>query len=130
MMEQETEYLAALHSAATYSVEGDMLQMRTAADQLAVLMVRKTVVDLPAPAPEPATPHGTGFGITGRQHPLRPGRNFPVIGFARDGDEGTIIGRRRGWRLVGRRNALRAKRRRLGIGRLGDRNQCGERPGA
>ena len=56
IMEQESEYLAALQSAATYSIEGNMLQMRTAEDALAVIMVRKVVVDLPEP--EPAVPQG------------------------------------------------------------------------
>ena len=102
VMEQETEYLAALHSAATYSVEGDMLQMRTAADQLAVLMVRKAVVDLPEPAPEPATPTGRVSASQGVNIRSGPGINFPVIGFARDGDEGKIIGRSAdgGWWVV------------------------------
>ncbi|MFN2165093.1 MAG: META domain-containing protein, partial [Anaerolineae bacterium] len=34
VMEQESEYLAALASAATYRIEGDLLEMRTAADQI------------------------------------------------------------------------------------------------
>ena len=94
VMEQETEYLAALQSAATYSIEGDMLQMRTAADQLAVMMVRKVVVDLAEPAPEePAAPMGRVTGTQGVNIRSGPGVNFPVIGFARFSDEGEIIGR-------------------------------------
>ncbi|MCL4857844.1 MAG: META domain-containing protein [Caldilineaceae bacterium] len=98
VMEQEAEFLAALASAATFNVEGNLLQMRTADDQLALVMTRRLVVDLPAPpppppAPEPATPRGrvtAGQGVNIRSGP---GTNFPVIGFARYGDEGEIIGR-------------------------------------
>ena len=39
VMEQEAEFLAALESAATYSISGDRLEMRTADDALAVIMV-------------------------------------------------------------------------------------------
>ena len=40
VMEQEMQYLAALQSAATYRMEGDSLEMRTADDALAVQFVR------------------------------------------------------------------------------------------
>ncbi len=91
IMEQESEYLAALQTAATYSIEGNMLQMRTAEDALAVVMVRKVLVDLPEP--EPAVPTGRVNSPQGLNIRSGPGVNFPVIGFARDGDEGEIVGR-------------------------------------
>lgn len=91
IMEQESEYLAALQTAATYSVEGNMLQLRTAEDALAVIMVRKVVVDLPEP--EPTVPQGRVNSPQGLNIRSGPGVNFPVIGFARDGDEGEIVGR-------------------------------------
>jgi heat shock protein HslJ/uncharacterized protein YraI len=93
VMEQESEYLAALQSAATYSFQGDLLEMRSAMDQTAVVMVRKAIVDLPEPAPEPATPTGRVTGTQGLNVRSGPGVNFPVIGFARSGDEGEIVGR-------------------------------------
>ena len=40
IMEQEMQYLAALQTAATYSMEGDSLQLRTADDALAAQFVR------------------------------------------------------------------------------------------
>ncbi|NJN55302.1 MAG: META domain-containing protein, partial [Anaerolineae bacterium] len=91
IMEQESEYLAALQTAATYSIAGNMLQMRTAEDALAVIMVRKVVVDLPEP--EPTVPQGRVNSPQGLNIRSGPGVNFPVIGFARDGDEGEIVGR-------------------------------------
>jgi heat shock protein HslJ len=56
VMEQEGEYLAALESAATYRIEGNLLEMRTAQDQIAVLMERKRSVELPAPEPTGGVP--------------------------------------------------------------------------
>ncbi len=91
IMEQESEYLAALQSAATYSIRGDLLEMRTAEDAMAVLMTRKIVIDLPEP--EPAVPTGRVNSTQGLNIRSGPGSNFPVIGFAQDGDEGEIIGR-------------------------------------
>jgi heat shock protein HslJ len=42
IMEQETEYLAALETAATYNIEGERLQLRTAEGSLAAdFMVAK-----------------------------------------------------------------------------------------
>lgn len=93
VMDQEFEFLNALQSAATYSIQANMLQMRTAADQLALVMVRRIVVDLPEPPPEPATPTGRVSGTQGLNVRSGPGTNFPVIGLARAGDEGEIIGR-------------------------------------
>ncbi len=40
IMEQEMQYLAALQTAATYSMEGDTMQLRTAEDALAAQFVR------------------------------------------------------------------------------------------
>ncbi len=40
IMDQETAFLAALASAATYQVRGDMLEMRTADDAIAVMFVK------------------------------------------------------------------------------------------
>lgn len=39
VMEQEAQFLAALESAATYTITGDRLEMRTADDALAVIMI-------------------------------------------------------------------------------------------
>jgi len=93
VMQQEQDYLLALQSAATFRVEGAMLEMRTAADQLAVVMNRKVVVDLPAPDPAPATPKGRVTGTQALNIRSGPGVAFPVIGVARNGDEGEIVGR-------------------------------------
>ena len=98
VMEQESEYLAALESTATYRIEGDMLEMRTAADQIAVMMTRKTAVDLPEPAPLPTGPWGRVTAPQGTNIHAGPGVDYPVLGFARDGDEGEIVGRDAGWR--------------------------------
>jgi heat shock protein HslJ len=93
VMDQEFEFLNALASAATYSINGDMLQMRTADDQLALIMVRKPIVDLPAPQPTPLTPIGRVTGTQVLNIRSGPGTNFPVVGQARYGDEGEIVGR-------------------------------------
>ena len=53
VMEQEREFLAALASATTYSVEGNQLQMRTAEDSLALIATRQVFIDLPVPPTEP-----------------------------------------------------------------------------
>jgi len=41
VMEQEAQYLAALQSAATYQIEGNVLQLRTKDDALAAIFNRK-----------------------------------------------------------------------------------------
>ena len=41
VMEQESQYLAALQSAATYEIEGNVMQLRTKDDALAVIFNRK-----------------------------------------------------------------------------------------
>jgi heat shock protein HslJ/uncharacterized protein YraI len=78
VMEQEAEYLAALESAATD-------------DQLAVLMTRKVVVDLPKP--DPSVPWGRVTAPAGINVRSGPGVNFPVVGIAAYNDEGEIVGR-------------------------------------
>lgn len=97
VMDQEFAFLAALESAATFRVQGDTLEMRTAGDQMAVMMTRKVIVDLPAPEPEPETgpqtPTGTVVGAQVLNIRSGPGTNFPVIGAARTGDQGEIVGR-------------------------------------
>lgn len=93
VMEQEQAFMAALQSAATFTIEGDMLQMRTADDALAVVMTRRVEIDLPAPPSEPATPTGTVVGTTGLNVRSGPGTNFPVVGVARAGDQGELVGR-------------------------------------
>jgi heat shock protein HslJ len=98
VMEQESEYLAALQSAATYRIEGDQLEMRTAADQIAVMMTRRIAVDLPEPTPLPTTPWARVTAPQGTSIHTGPGVDYPLIGFARTGDEGVIVGRDADWR--------------------------------
>ncbi len=90
VMEQEAEYLAALAAAATYSIQGNLLEMRRADDQLALMMTRKLIVDLPAPVPD--APWGRATAPNGLNVRSGPGTNFPVIGAALYGDSGEIIG--------------------------------------
>jgi heat shock protein HslJ len=91
VMEQEAEFLAALASAATYSIQGNLLETRRDDDQLAVVTTRRLYVDLPEPPP--AIPWGRVTAPRGLNVRSGPGVNFPVLGVARDGDEGEIIGR-------------------------------------
>ena len=91
VMEQEQAFLAALQSAATFSIEGDKLEMRTAGDAIAVMATVRVEVDLPAP-PEPTTPTGRVVGTQSLNVRSGPGTVFPVIGVARLGDEGEIVG--------------------------------------
>ncbi len=93
IMEQEQAFLVALQSAATFRIEGDSLELRTADDAIAVMMTRRVEIDLPEPAPEPATPTGRVVGTQGLNVRTGPSTAFPVIGVARLGDEGEIIGR-------------------------------------
>lgn len=92
VMEQEQAFLAALQSAATFTVEGDALEMRTAGDAIAVMATARVEVDLPAP-PEPTTPTGRVVGTQALNIRSGPGTVFPVIGVARLGDEGELVGR-------------------------------------
>jgi heat shock protein HslJ len=91
IMEQEIEFLAALTSAATYNIQGNLLEMRTADDQIALILTRKLMVDLPEP--EPNLPWGRVSSANGLNVRSGPGVNFPVIGTAANNDEGEIIGR-------------------------------------
>jgi heat shock protein HslJ len=91
VMDQEAQYLLALQSAATYRIEGDQLWLRTAGDAIAVIAVKEQIVDLPAP--EPQKPTGTVTGASVLNIRSGPGTNFPVVGAAREGDSGTIVGR-------------------------------------
>ena len=91
IMDQEQEFLAALESAATYSIRGNLLEMRSAADQIAIIMTRKQIVELPDPAP--ATASGRVTSPQGLNIRSGPGVNFPIVGFARYNDEGEIVGR-------------------------------------
>ncbi len=93
IMEQEQAFLAALQSAATFRIEGGNLELRTAGDAIAVMMTRRVVVDLPEPPAEPATPTGRVVGTQGLNVRSGPGTVFPVIGVARLGDEGELVGR-------------------------------------
>lgn len=92
VMEQEQAFLAALESAATFTVEGDALEMRTAGDAIAVMATLRVEVDLPAP-PESTTPTGRVVGTQSLNIRSGPGTAFPVIGVARLGDEGELVGR-------------------------------------
>jgi heat shock protein HslJ len=65
-------------------------------------MVRRMIVDLPAPEPEPEpepeataqppTPTARVTGSQGVNVRSGPGTNFPILGVARYGDEGEIVG--------------------------------------
>ncbi|MCU0507400.1 MAG: META domain-containing protein [Anaerolineae bacterium] len=91
VMDQEQQYLAALQSAATFMIEGNELWLRTAQDAIAVIATKAEIVDLPEPAP--STPTGRVTGASALNIRSGPGTNFPVIGVAREGDEGTIVGK-------------------------------------
>lgn len=96
IMEQEAAFLAALQSAATFRIEGNELWLRTAADEIALIATVAEVVDLPAPEPEPeqpAVPTGRVSGAATLNIRSGPGTSFPVVAVAREGDEGTIVGR-------------------------------------
>ena len=91
VMEQEAEFFAALESAATFSVEGDFIEMRNAEDAIAIHMVRELEVVIPEP--EPGVPTGRVTAPNGVNVRSGPGTNFPVLGVAPFGAEGEIIGR-------------------------------------
>ncbi len=91
IMQQEEEYFAALESAATYKVEGNFLEMRDADGAIAVQFERELVVTVPTP--EPSAPSGRVTAPSGVNVRSGPGVNFPVLGTARYGTEGEIIGR-------------------------------------
>lgn len=91
VMEQEAEFFAALESAATFTVDGDFIELRNADDAIAVHMVRE--LEVPIPAPEPGVPTGRVTAPNGVNVRSGPGTNFPVLGVAPFGTEGEIIGR-------------------------------------
>jgi heat shock protein HslJ len=91
VMEQEAEFFAALESAATFTVEGDFIELRNADDAIAVHMVRELEVTIPEP--EPGVPTGRVTAPNGVNVRSGPGTNFPVLGVAPFGAEGEIIGR-------------------------------------
>ena len=91
VMEQEQEFFAALESAATFTVEGDFIELRNGDDAIAVQMVRELEIALPEPAP--GVPTGRVTAPQGVNVRSGPGTNFPVLGVAPFGAEGEIIGR-------------------------------------
>ncbi len=93
VMQQEAEFLAALESAATYTVEGNFLEMRDADDAIAVHMTRVLEVVVPTPEPTPGIPTGRSTAPNGLNVRSGPGTNFPVLATVRYGTEGEIIGR-------------------------------------
>lgn len=93
VMQQEAEFLAALASAATYSVEGNFLEMRNADDAIAVHMTRLLEAEVPTPEPTPSVPVGRATAPNGLNVRSGPGTNFPVLATVRYGTEGEIIGR-------------------------------------
>ena len=93
VMEQEAAFLAALESAATYRVEGNLLEMRTADDAIAVHMTRVTEITLPTPELAPSVPMGRATAPNGLNVRSGPGTNFPVLATVPFGTEAEIIGR-------------------------------------
>ncbi len=91
VMEQEAEFFAALESAATFTIDGDFIELRNADDAIAVQMVRELEVELPAPAP--GVPTGRVTAPNGVNIRSGPGTNFPVLAVAPFGATGEIIGR-------------------------------------
>ncbi len=91
VMEQEAEFFAALESAATYTIDGDFIELRNADDAIAVHMVRELEVDIPEP--DPGVPTGRVTAPNGVNIRSGPGTNFPVLGVAPFGASGEIIGR-------------------------------------
>ncbi|MCB0070221.1 MAG: META domain-containing protein [Caldilineaceae bacterium] len=91
VMEQESEYLAALATVATFGMEGNLMVLRTADGAIAVQLTRQVSVDLPEPGP--STPTGRVTAPNGVNIRSGPGTHYPIIGFALFGDEGEIVGR-------------------------------------
>ena len=91
VMEQESAYLAALQSAATYTIEADRLEMRDATGAIAVQMARS--IEIAVATPAPSTPTGRVTAPSGVNVRSGPGTNYPVIGVAPFGAEGAIVGR-------------------------------------
>jgi heat shock protein HslJ len=115
IMEQEAAYLAALATAATYSISGQVLEMRTADDAMALRyeVATESVVAAPAAAsadPDPVaaaakaapvevpaapaqTPSGRVTAQLGVNVRVGPGTQFPIVGIAPLGTEGEIVGK-------------------------------------
>ena len=91
VMEQEREYLTALESAATYSIEGIQLRLRTADGATAAQFTRERKVTIPEPEPGKPTARVTATG--GANIRSGPGTNYPTLGVAPFGEEGEIVGR-------------------------------------
>lgn len=115
IMEQEAAYLAALATAATYSISGQVLEMRTADDAMA-LRFEVATDSVVAPAaeasadPDPVaadteaepvafaaaaaqTPTGRVTAQLGVNIRTGPGTMYPVVGIAPLDTEGEIVGR-------------------------------------
>ncbi len=91
VMEQESAYLAALQSAATYTIAADRLELRDATGAIAVQMARS--IEIAVATPAPSTPTGRVTAPSGVNVRSGPGTNYPVIGVAPFGAEGAIVGR-------------------------------------
>ena len=91
VMEQESEFLTALSTVATFGMEGNLMVLRTADGAAAVHMTRQVLIDLPEP--ETTLPWGRVTAPNGINVRSGPGTHYPIIGFALFGDEGEIVGR-------------------------------------
>jgi len=89
--EQENDFFAALQSAATYTIDGNTLEMRDGDDALAIMAARE--LNIAVPTPEQAAPTGHVTAANGLVFRSGPGTDFPVLGLAPFGFEGEIIGR-------------------------------------
>jgi heat shock protein HslJ len=72
------EFFAALESAATFSVEGDFIELRNADDAIAVHMVRE--LEIAIPEPEPGVPTGRVTAPQWRQRAFRARHQLPGAG--------------------------------------------------
>ena len=113
-MEQESEYLAALESAATFTVEGSQLEMRDSSGAIAVQMTRNLGVSIPEPAP--GTPVGRVTARQGVNIRSGPGSNYPVIGLAPYRGRGRDRRSQRRQPMVGGKHSSGSAGHRLGIG--------------
>ena len=67
-------FFAALESAATYTIDGNFIELRNADDAIAVHMVRELEVELPEP--DPGVPTGCVTAPNGVNIRSGPGTNF------------------------------------------------------
>jgi heat shock protein HslJ len=115
VMEQEAAYLAALETAATFTVVNGQLELRTADGALAVSYQVETDAVVAGPAvasadPDPVaeeseaeavelaaatdtTPRGRVLAPLGVNIRVGPGTQFPIVGVAPQDTEGEIVGR-------------------------------------